>query len=65
MPNSSLAIAYGSIGEKDKAFALLDKDVADRSSRPQVFSVNPIWDDLRDDPRFAALIQKVEQSKLD
>jgi hypothetical protein len=63
--SSALAIAYGAVGEKDKAFALLEKDVAERASRPSVFSVNPVWDDLRDDPRFAALIRKVEQSKLD
>ncbi len=62
---SSLAIAYGAVGDKDKAFELLDQDVADRSSRPQVLSVNPIWDDLRDDPRFAGLVRRVEESKLD
>lgn len=54
--SASLAIAYGSLGEKDKAFALLEKEIAERNSRPPVFSVNPIWDDLRDDPRFTALI---------
>ena len=62
---SSLAIASASLGERDKAFAYLDKELADRAARPAFFSVNPIWDDLRDDPRFAALIRKVEQSKLD
>ena len=63
--SACLAVAYGAVGEKDKAFAALEKEVADRNSRPPLFAVNPLFDDLRDDPRFAALIRKVEQSKLD
>ncbi|MGI8811597.1 MAG: tetratricopeptide repeat protein [Pyrinomonadaceae bacterium] len=63
--NSSLAIAYGSLGEKDKAFSYLDKDIAARSSRAQFFSVNPVFDDLRDDPRFADLVRRVEAAKMD
>ena len=43
----------------------LEKEVAERAARPLVFSLSVFWDDLRDDPRFAALIRKVEQSKLD
>jgi len=62
---SSLAVAYAALGERDKAFISLEKDFIDRASRPGVFSILSIWDDLRDDPRFAALIQRVEQSKLD
>jgi tetratricopeptide (TPR) repeat protein len=63
--SASLALAYGSLGQMDKAFGLLEKEVAERNSRPPLFAVNPIFDDLRGDPRFAALIKKVEQSKLD
>ena len=62
---SSLAVAFAALGERDKAFASLEKDFVDRASRPQLFSVLSIWDDLRDDPRFAALMQRVERSKLD
>ncbi|MEP6703737.1 MAG: tetratricopeptide repeat protein [Acidobacteriota bacterium] len=63
--SSSLAIGYGALGDRDKAFALLNKDVDERGSRPPLFSVNPIWDDLRDDPRFAELIRRVEAAKMD
>jgi TolB-like protein/Tfp pilus assembly protein PilF len=63
--SSSLAIAYGSLGERDKAYAFLDKEIAERASRPIVLSLSPIWDDLRDDPRFDALLRKVEQGKMD
>ncbi|MEO6333944.1 MAG: tetratricopeptide repeat protein [Pyrinomonadaceae bacterium] len=63
--SSSLGMAYGALGDKDKAFALLNKDIDERGSRPQLFSLNPIWDDLRDDPRFAELVRRVEAAKMD
>jgi TolB-like protein/Tfp pilus assembly protein PilF len=65
VPSSSLAIAYAALGEKEKAFEFLEKEVAERAARPVVFSLFVIWDDLRDDARFAALVRKVEESKLD
>lgn len=63
--NSLLAIAYGGVGEKDKAFAYLEKDIAERGSRPPQIAVSPVWDDLRDDPRFAEMVRRVEAAKLD
>jgi len=63
--SASLALVYGALGDKDKAFALLEKEVAERTSRPTMFSVNPLWDDLRDEPRFADLVRRVEASKMD
>lgn len=63
--SASLALAYGGLDEFDRAFAMLDREIAERNSRPPVFAYNPLWDDFRDDPRFAALIQRVERSKLD
>ena len=65
VPSSCLAIAHGAFGEKDKAFAMLDKEVAERSARPHIFAFFVLWDDLRDDPRFAALMRKVQELKLD
>lgn len=63
--SASLAIAFGSLGEKDKAFAFLEKEIAERNGRAALFAVNPMFDDLRDDPRFAQLIKRVEASKID
>jgi serine/threonine-protein kinase len=63
--NSLFAIAYGGLGEKDKAFAYLEKDIAERGSRPPQIAVSPVWDDLRDDPRFADLVRRVESSKME
>ena len=65
VPANAVALAFAALDDKDKAFVWLEKDVAQRASRSAQYSVNPIWDDLRDDPRFAALVKKIEQSKLD
>ena len=63
--SASLAIAHGALGEMDKAFALLDKEIVERNGRCPLFAVTPVFDDLRDDPRFVQLIKRVEASKLD
>lgn len=65
IPNYFLAIASIALGEKDEAFALLEKDVAERSTYVTLIAIDPVFDDLRGDPRFAALVQKVQSSKLD
>jgi serine/threonine-protein kinase len=53
------AQVYGILGEKDRAFSLLDHLLSVPSS-VTVFNIklNPLWDSLRDDPRFQALIDK-------
>ena len=63
--SASLALVFGALGDKDKAFVWLEKEVAERTPRPPVFSVNPIWDDLRDDPRFADSVRRVGLAKMD
>jgi hypothetical protein len=57
------ASALAALGKKAK-FGW-KKDVAERALRSTQYSANPVWDDLRDDLHFAALIRKVEQSKMD
>jgi TolB-like protein/Tfp pilus assembly protein PilF len=65
VPSAGFALVFGALGEKDKAFVWLEKDVSERTPRPPLFSVNPTFDDLRDDPRFQDLVRRVEASKLD
>ena len=60
-----LAMVHAALGEKDAAFALLEKDLAGRSSYLPAMTVDPAMDDLRDDPRFAELLKKIESSKLE
>jgi TolB-like protein/Flp pilus assembly protein TadD len=65
VPSSGLAVVFGALGEKDKAFAWLEKDVIERTPRPPLFSVNPVFDDLRDDPRFQDLLHRIALAKRD
>jgi TolB-like protein len=53
------AQVYALVGEKDRAFALLDHLLSEPSS-VTVFNLklNPLWDSLRHDPRFQALLDK-------
>lgn len=55
-----LAIIYAGLGDKDQTFAWLDKAYRDRS-RPLAsgLKVNPIWDGLRSDSRFADLLRRI------
>ncbi len=65
VPNYFLAVADIALGERDEAFAALEKDFAQRSTSYSWIPFDPLFDDLRNDPRFKALMQKVESSKLD
>jgi tetratricopeptide (TPR) repeat protein len=60
-----VAIADTALGERDEAFAALEKDFAERSTHFSWVPIDPLLDDLRADPRWVALMQRVESSKLD
>ena len=53
----SLALVHAGLGEKDKAFELLQKE---RSAVMNSLEVDPVWDGLRSDPRFADLLRQRE-----
>jgi len=52
------AMIYGALGEKDKAFADLEKGLARKKDVSRT-KVDPLFDDLRDDPRFAELLKRM------
>jgi TolB-like protein/Tfp pilus assembly protein PilF len=54
-----LAALHGQLGEKDRAFALLDTAVAERDFMVRELKVSPMWDPLRNDPRFAKILKRV------
>jgi TolB-like protein/Flp pilus assembly protein TadD len=54
-----LAYVYAALGNRDEAFAWLDKAFEHRSSRILWLKVDPRVDSLRSDPRFAALIRRL------
>jgi serine/threonine-protein kinase len=63
VPSYFLAVASIALGEKDEAFAALEKDFADRSSSFSWVPIDPLFDDLRADPRFIALLQRTAAAK--
>ncbi len=54
----NLTTYYAALGEKDKAFELLNKRFENRKIRPGAL-VDPRLDPLRDDPRFDELVKRV------
>jgi eukaryotic-like serine/threonine-protein kinase len=53
------AIVYAGLGDRDKAFELLQRAYEDRDSYMIWLKVEPILDKLRSDPRFADLERRV------
>ena len=54
-----LALIYAALGEKDKAFELLDKAVAERSTFLVYANWEPRLDPLRSDPRFGRILSQI------
>ena len=53
------ASTYAALGEKDQAFAWLEKAYHERDGQLMFLKVDPPLDNLRSDPRFTALLKKV------
>lgn len=51
--------AYLGLGDKDQALAWLQKACTEHSNIVQLLKVDPAFDPLRSDPRFAALLHRV------
>jgi tetratricopeptide (TPR) repeat protein len=55
-----VAVVYAGLGDKNQTFAWLDKAYQVRSRMlAHGLKVNPVWDPLRTDPRFAELLRRV------
>jgi len=54
-----VATIFAALGEKDEAFALLNKACAERSYWMPWLNIDPQLDNLRSDSRFDALVQRV------
>jgi tetratricopeptide (TPR) repeat protein len=58
-----IAFIHISLGEKDQAFALLDKAYEGRDFILVTLKTEPMFDSLRSDPRFAGLLRRVGLEK--
>jgi eukaryotic-like serine/threonine-protein kinase len=56
---ASIAIIYAALGNKDQAFAWAEKAVEGRDLTLVRLKVDPRFDSLRSDPRFADLVRRV------
>ena len=54
-----IASMYAALGEKDQAFAWLDKAYEERDFILIFLKVDPMFDRLRSDPRFATLLRRI------
>jgi tetratricopeptide (TPR) repeat protein len=58
-PAGALAYAYAGLGERDEAFHWLDLALEDHSEILTVLKVDPGFDPLRSDPRFAVVLRRI------
>ncbi len=56
---TDVALVYAGLGDKDKAFAWLDKAYEEHSFALSNLKVEPRFDLLRSDPRFADLLRRI------
>ena len=54
-----VAAIYTALGNKEKAFEWLNKSFEDRTGGAPALKLNPGWDPLRSDPRFADLLRRM------
>lgn len=54
-----IALVYLGLGDKNQTFAWLEKAYQERARRLWALKVNPSWDKVRSDPRFADLLRRI------
>ena len=58
--SEKFALIYTGLGDKDRAFEFLQKEIEENKLLPIFINVLPEWESLRTDQRFASLIQRSE-----
>jgi serine/threonine-protein kinase len=59
VPSFAIAMAHIGLNEKEEALQMLEKEVAERGYWASSFAVTPEVDELRSEPRFKALIKRM------
>jgi hypothetical protein len=54
-----VAKIHEGLGEKDQAFAWLERAITERDTNVISLKVDPEFDSLRSDPRFADLLRRI------
>jgi len=63
VPPDNIAMVYLGLGEKNLVFEYLEKAYEDRSVGLAWLKADPIFDSLRSDPRFTALLERIGLEK--
>ena len=58
-PAISIALVHTGLGDRDRAFEWLEKAYEERSNRLAYLGRERVWESLRSDPRFAALLARI------
>ncbi len=53
-----VAQIYAALGDKEEAFAWMERTIADRAQNSFLFAIAPEFDELRGDPRFKAILKR-------
>lgn len=56
---ANIAESYGLLGDKENAFAWLEKAASEKSAFINYIKVDPSYDPIRSDPRFTALVKRM------
>jgi serine/threonine-protein kinase len=59
VPKAHIAIAYVGMGDRDLAFDCFEQAVVERSQALTFLKIDPLFDPVRGDPRFASLQKRV------
>ncbi len=59
VPGFYIALGYAGLRDNDQAFNWLEKSLEERFVRLAYLNVEPIWDPIRADPRFAEIVRRV------
>jgi TolB-like protein/Flp pilus assembly protein TadD len=62
IPAAAFVNAYLGLGDKEQAFAWMERGYQEQSTILQFLRVHPFFDPIRDDPRFADLLRRVALS---
>ncbi len=60
VPANHIALIYNGLGETDKTFEWLEKAYNQRDPKMSFLKVEPKWNNLRSDPRFIVMIERLK-----
>jgi TolB-like protein/Tfp pilus assembly protein PilF len=59
VPSISFALVYMGLGDNEKAFTRLEKEISERGANSRWFAVMPELDAVRSDPRFKEMLKRL------